>query len=231
MSLTLSTRRYTGLDRLTTLADELLLEVFSHLPANDGAGTFACTCKRLYRTFIDDFYRKLINEFGAYPMFRAAQRGSVPALERFLKAGVPLDYFGYGAFDPDSPSDEFFIGTSSGRPLIHAMRFYHVEAVEWLLVHGANPNRTEEDEEEGFQHPLEIAAAMANSPHISSGEAQEVLRIWESKPDLYLNRSERWKRACQMYHALVKHGARLPPKSDSAQPYDNLSHSLISSPF
>ncbi|KAF4464584.1 hypothetical protein FALBO_8578 [Fusarium albosuccineum] len=145
MSLTLSNRRYTGPDRLTTLADELLLEVFSHLPANDGAGTFACTCKRLYRTFINDFYRKLIDEFGAYPMFRAAQRGSVPALERFLKAGVPLDYFGYGAFDPDSQSNEFFIGTSSGRPLIHAMRFYHVEAVERLLAHGANPNRTVEE--------------------------------------------------------------------------------------
>ncbi|KAM5347767.1 hypothetical protein ACJ41O_007591 [Fusarium nematophilum] len=126
-------------DRLSALPDEILLMILSRIhPTKDGLGLVVAS-KKLYSILILDLYRLTGEQLNWRPLFLGARYGNLNTLERCLEAGAPLN-----CPQPEHESTEQNVWIPKGSRAIHCALMHHqLEAVKWLLAHGAKVTQTE----------------------------------------------------------------------------------------
>lgn len=148
-------------DRLSSLPNEILLAISSHLPTWIDSLNFSKASKRYHDPLLCQLYK----ESDWYPFYIAVQSGNIATLDRCHEFGVPVDRpFELMRYD----------GYDGTRPLIFAIRHYQPAVVEWLLDHNADPS-----DPDIFQvapsrwealSPLEIARGLHESTMIPEEE-------------------------------------------------------------
>lgn len=126
-------------NRLTTLPQEMLLEIYHLLPTLTDKSHFTLTCKYLHQMFNEDLYKSACKLPNWLPVFLAARQGSTAALNKFKKLGAPVNIFWNRKHDSEnwvSPAIQH--GAS---PLEEAITNVQPGAVKWLLAHRARPEK------------------------------------------------------------------------------------------
>ncbi|GKT56327.1 hypothetical protein ColTof3_03666 [Colletotrichum tofieldiae] len=110
---------------------------------------FAYSCKELYDILLPLLYAESGEEDDWYALRWGCFHGSILVLERAVAAGAPLDYAFQYTFETEfwrvflsgAKHDRQFSARTrnAGTPLLTAIHGGQVEAVEWLLSHGASP--------------------------------------------------------------------------------------------
>ncbi|KAF4464589.1 hypothetical protein FALBO_8583 [Fusarium albosuccineum] len=180
------------MDRLSALPTEILILILSFLwPLTDGHN-FLLASKRFYNYLISDLWKEYGRQANWYPLFAAARRGNIPLMQKCLDAGAKVDTCW------NSRHLSFGISVNQ-RPLRGAIFFAQLEAVEWLLDHGADPNNTYD---EVFKStPLNMARDWFN---IRQNVVDFAVRRGERQPG---RRATMAQRASGIVDALIKAGA------------------------
>ncbi|KAM5386953.1 hypothetical protein ACJZ2D_000246 [Fusarium nematophilum] len=203
----------TGLDRLSSLPDEILLRTFCYLSPIKGGLSLILTSRRFHRTLLIELYREAGRQLGWLPLFFAAKTGNMATLElcREVKAPVDCQWVGDPWLSRQQPLGLPVIKGS--RPLRAAVEALQHEAVTWLLRNGADPNLLRVEEEFGHDRgPAEIA--------IEAGlrEVFEDLRGDEGRRALKRNdpllADTRVLTVFKIFGALVAAGAKIDDKLD-----------------
>ncbi|KAF4968189.1 hypothetical protein FSARC_4379 [Fusarium sarcochroum] len=133
--------------KLENQPPEILIKITTLLPFTAGSN-LARTSKKMYRTLNRDLYKQSGKHLNWLPLFYGAHVINTGTLERCLEAGAPIDHC-----YPEDPWFKKFTFSNldfhpprlGWRPLRQAISEYSVEAVKWLLAHGADPNETADE--------------------------------------------------------------------------------------
>ncbi|WAO93509.1 Hypothetical protein NCS54_01105900 [Fusarium falciforme] len=148
-------------DRLSILPQEILLEIFSVLPAFRDKGCFVLTSRYLHQIFDKYLYESAGATLSWLPVFLAARQGNIANLEKCEEFNAPANiswnrkHSSKACVDP-----EIRHGAS---PLDEAIMNLQVRVVEWFLARGTSPNR-----QKGICSPLIRAFWMLRKNTIAS---------------------------------------------------------------
>ncbi|KAM5363413.1 hypothetical protein ACJZ2D_012054 [Fusarium nematophilum] len=127
-----------GRDMLTRLPVEIVRSIFFHLPSIGDMARLVLTSKRLCQLLDEELYKRG-KEMSCAPVFLAARTNNIDTLERCRRFGLPAECIWSPSECPGVSINRFIqFGTT---PLDEAVGHVRVEAVRWLLAHGADPNR------------------------------------------------------------------------------------------
>ncbi|KAK8128891.1 ion channel nompc [Apiospora sp. TS-2023a] len=135
------------------LPTELLLEIVPLVNNPSDLLHFALTCRVLSPFFLDELYRRDVQDWNCSALLWACRTGSVVTARRSLDAGAAVDH----SFFKIRPADcsawppwvlsfhEARASCLAGRPLAIAVQHRHVALVRFLLEEkGADPNRDDD---------------------------------------------------------------------------------------
>ncbi|RSL48994.1 hypothetical protein CEP54_012646 [Fusarium duplospermum] len=126
-------------DRLSTLPQEMLLEIFHVLPTFKDKGCFVLTSKYLHQISNKYLYRSTGETLSWLPVFLAARQGDIAQLNKCKEAGAPANiswndqHSSRACVSPDI--------RHGGSPLEEAIMNLQVRTVKWFLKQGTSPNR------------------------------------------------------------------------------------------
>ncbi|KAJ4248721.1 hypothetical protein NW762_012559 [Fusarium torreyae] len=168
--------------RLENQPPELLIQISTHLPIA-ASSNLARTCKKMYRTLNRDLYKRSGKHLNWLPLFYGAHFNNTDTLERCLEAGAPIDR----CFPETSRYKEFLFFNPGWRPLRQAISEYSVDAVRWLLDHGADPDSKadEFDQVQYRESPSALAFRRGHGRLEKSLPARDILiALYEAGADL-----------------------------------------------
>ncbi|KAF4980320.1 hypothetical protein FZEAL_3637 [Fusarium zealandicum] len=159
---------HTGPDMLSALPSELLIEFYYMLPAYSEKSRFVRTSKKLHHMFEAHLYQEAATTLSWFPMFFAARQGNISTLDKCTEYGAPAEMSW-------SESLSFVVNMypsikQGHTPLDEAISGQHVNALIWLLAHGACPNRRIRPHR--LVSPLTRACWMGANNSITLGTAQ-----------------------------------------------------------
>lgn len=126
-------------DRLTTLPQEMILEIAKRVLVFNDKLSLLLTSRYLHQILHEDMYKSGCKTLNWRPLFFAARKGDMAKLNRCKELGAPANVYWDCKHDFDN-SIRLAIQHGAS-PLEEAIMNGRVGAVKWLLAQGANPNK------------------------------------------------------------------------------------------